>query len=78
MPMREAMEWVGHTSQAVHRAYAKNARTVCMPLEYYEEEQRRKIIQFDQAAANLPEAAPAAAPSFGIPQNPGTTFVTCS
>jgi integrase len=46
MPIREAMEWVGHTSQAVHRAYAKNARVVCMPLEYYEAERDRKIVQF--------------------------------
>jgi integrase len=46
MPLREAMEWVGHTSQAVHRAYAKDARFVCLPLEYYEAERNRQMMEF--------------------------------
>jgi len=38
MPEREAMTHLGHKSPAVHRAYAKKAKTVTLPLEYYEEQ----------------------------------------
>ena len=46
MPKREAMEWVGHKSHAVHDEYAKDAEVVCLPLEYYEAERERKIVAF--------------------------------
>lgn len=37
MPEREAMAHLGHGSKAVHRAYARSADRVTMPLDYYEE-----------------------------------------
>ena len=46
MPEREAMSHLGHNSTAVHRAYAKKARNVTLPLEFYEERQRNKILEF--------------------------------
>jgi len=36
MPEREAMAHLGHGSKAVHRAYARAADRVTMPLEHYE------------------------------------------
>lgn len=38
MPEREAMAHLGHGSKGVHRAYAKAADRVTMPLEWYEEQ----------------------------------------
>jgi hypothetical protein len=35
-PERFAMQALGHTSKAVHRAYAKKAQVVLPPLEDYE------------------------------------------
>ena len=35
-PERFAMQALGHTSKAVHRAYAKKAHVVIPPLENYE------------------------------------------
>jgi integrase len=49
MPEREAMAHLGHKSAAIHRAYAKRARNVTMPLEFYEEEHRRKVVAFKAA-----------------------------
>jgi integrase len=50
MPEREAMAHLGHKSAAIHRAYAKRAKNVTMPLEYYEEQAKQRIVQFHQAA----------------------------
>lgn len=36
MPEREAMAHLGHGSKAVHRAYARSADRVTLPLEHYE------------------------------------------
>jgi integrase len=47
MPEREAMVHLGHGSKAVHRAYARSAKRVTMPLEYYEEQKLKNLIKFD-------------------------------
>jgi integrase len=44
MPEREAMSHLGHNSLAVHRAYARKAKNVTMPLEFYEQQKRDKIV----------------------------------
>ena len=44
MPEREAMAHLGHGSKAVHRAYAKSANRVTMPIEWYEEQKSKKLI----------------------------------
>ncbi len=46
MPEREAMAHLGHNSNAVHRAYARRARNVTLPLEYYEAKREGKIVEF--------------------------------
>jgi hypothetical protein len=43
-PERYAMEALGHNSQAVHRAYAKNAHVKLPALEDYERAHRKDII----------------------------------
>ena len=49
MPEREAMAHLGHKSAAIHRAYARRAKNVTMPLEFYEEERAKKIVTFHAA-----------------------------
>lgn len=44
MPEREAMAHLGHGSKAVHRAYARAADRVTMPLEWYEDQADKKLI----------------------------------
>ena len=44
MPEREAMAHLGHGSKAVHRAYARAADRVTMPLDWYENQKAQKII----------------------------------
>ncbi len=51
MPEREAMAHLGHASCAVHRAYARNADRVTLPLEYYETARDKKLIDFQAAVA---------------------------
>jgi hypothetical protein len=46
MPEREAMAHLGHGSKAVHRAYARSAERVTMPLEWYEAQKDKKLIDF--------------------------------
>jgi integrase len=46
MPEREAQAHLGHSSQAVHRAYAKRAEVVTLPLEHYEADQRQETSGF--------------------------------
>ena len=48
MPEREAMVHLGHKSAAIHRAYAKKAKNVTLPLEFYEAQQQNKIVKFYQ------------------------------
>lgn len=56
MPMREAMAHLGHGSKAVHRAYAKAADRVTMPLEYYEEQASKKLIDLSAELAKQTHA----------------------
>jgi hypothetical protein len=56
MPEREAMAHLGHSSRAVHRAYARNANRVTLPLEYYEAARNKKLIDFQAAAASIQPA----------------------
>lgn len=46
MPEREAMAHLGHGSKAVHRAYARSADRVTLPLEFYEKQAVDKLVQF--------------------------------
>jgi integrase len=46
MPEREAQAHLGHSSQAVHRAYAKRAEVVMLPLEHYEAIKDKKLLAF--------------------------------
>lgn len=50
MPEREAMAHLGHGSRAIHRAYARNADRVTLPLEYYEAVRDKKLIDFPATA----------------------------
>jgi integrase len=56
MPEREAMAHLGHGSKAVHRAYAKAADRVTMPLEYYEEQASKKLIDLSVELAKQTHA----------------------
>ncbi len=49
MPLREAMAHLGHGSRAIHQAYSEKAEVVTLPLEYYEAEKQKKIIQFKES-----------------------------
>jgi integrase len=51
MPEREAMTHLGHKSRAIHAAYADGAHVAVLPLEFYQAEQEKKIIRFDQQTA---------------------------
>ncbi len=53
MPERDAMAHLGHSSRAVHRAYANR---VTLPLEYYEAARDKKLSDFQAAAANIQAA----------------------
>lgn len=55
MPLRAAMETLGHQSRAVHQAYAKKVEVDLLPLEYYEQKQAENIIEF-QKHKNSPQA----------------------
>jgi integrase len=46
MPEREAQAHLGHGSRAVHRAYARNAEIVTLPLDHYEEVKATKLLPF--------------------------------
>ena len=48
MPERDAMNHLGHKSRAIHAAYSGAADVAVLPLEYYEEQQAKKIIEFTQ------------------------------
>ncbi|MDD5261323.1 MAG: tyrosine-type recombinase/integrase [Methylacidiphilales bacterium] len=52
MPEREAMAHLGHKSSAIHRAYARKADNVTMPLEFYEDQKSKKVIDFSILARN--------------------------
>lgn len=46
MPEREAQAHLGHGSKAVHRAYAKRANVITLPLEEYEMAKSKKLLIF--------------------------------
>jgi len=50
-PQRFAQEALGHSSRAVHEAYAKKAFLVCPALDEYEATATQKIIQMPRLAA---------------------------
>ena len=59
MPEREAMIHLGHKSRAIHAAYAGGAQVAVLPLEFYEAQKEKKVIQFsnscDGQSSNEPE-----------------------
>ncbi|SDT91054.1 Phage integrase family protein [Verrucomicrobium sp. GAS474] len=46
MPERDAMNHLGHKSRAIHAAYGRGALTATLPIEHYETEKAKKIIEF--------------------------------
>jgi integrase len=46
MPLREAMNHLGHESKAIHAAYAGGAQVAVLPLEFYEAQQLKNVVQF--------------------------------
>ena len=46
MPEREAQAHLGHGSKTIHRAYAKKAHVVTLPLEDYESLKSKKLLIF--------------------------------
>lgn len=46
MPERDAMNHLGHKSSAIHAAYAGGARVATLPLEFYEAQKDRKVVEF--------------------------------
>lgn len=46
IPEREAMAHLGPGSKAVHRAYARSADSVTMPLKWCEPQARQKLMDF--------------------------------
>jgi hypothetical protein len=46
MPEREAMNHLGHESRAIHTAYAGGATVATLPLEFYEEQKLKNVVQF--------------------------------
>jgi len=50
-PQRFAQEALGHSSRAVHEAYAKGAFVVCPALDEYEATAAQKIIEMPTLAA---------------------------
>jgi hypothetical protein len=48
LPEREAMNHLGHKSKAVHAAYGSRASITTLPLEYYEMQKAKKIIEFSE------------------------------
>jgi hypothetical protein len=50
MPEREAMNHLGHESRAIHAAYAGGATVATLPLEFYEAQKLKNVVQFTTAA----------------------------
>lgn len=53
MPEREAMNHLGHKSKAIHAAYGRRAGVTTLPLEYYEMQKTKKIIEFTAGQRGL-------------------------
>ncbi len=56
-PQRFAQEALGHTSRAVHEAYAKGAAVICPALDQYENLSEAKIISLPLVAISQPSIA---------------------
>lgn len=52
-PERYAQMALGHTSKAVHRAYAKKAQVTLPPLEEYENKSEQKVIAIEFGNRNV-------------------------
>jgi len=65
MPEREAMNHLGHESRAIHAAYAGGAQVAVLPLEFYEAQKLKNVVQFrtetikndDTSSVNHPNEA---------------------
>jgi len=57
MPEREAMAHLGHGSKAVHRAYARAADRVTMPLDWYEDRSAKKLSDLQTSTFRLADNA---------------------
>jgi hypothetical protein len=58
MPEREAMNHLGHKSSAIHAAYAGGARIATLPLEFYEAQKLKNVVQFSaDVGVNLKASA---------------------
>lgn len=51
MPLRLAMNALGHGSKAVHHTYSESAEVVTLPLDFFEKQWKEKIIAFSGTAA---------------------------
>jgi integrase len=52
MPEREAMNHLGHESRAIHAAYAGGAQVAVLPLEFYEAQKLKNVVQFSGGSKN--------------------------
>jgi integrase len=64
MPEREAQAHLGHGSRAIHRAYARNAEVVTLPLDHYEKIKAAKLLPF-----TMPDHQDLAAPALAHANN---------
>ncbi len=57
MPEREAMNHLGHQSRAIHAAYAGGAQVAVLPLEFYEAQKLKNVVQFsgEIKVSSIPE-----------------------
>jgi integrase len=60
MPEREAMNHLGHESRAIHAAYAGGAQVAVLPLEFYEAQKLKNVVQFSTETAASTIAEPEA------------------
>ena len=44
------MNHLGHESRAIHAAYAGGATVATLPLEFYEAQKQKNVVQFTAAA----------------------------
>jgi integrase len=56
MPEREAMNHLGHESRAIHAAYAGGAQVAVLPLEFYEAQKLKNVVQFSMGSSDGAEA----------------------
>ncbi len=67
MPERDAMNHLGHKSRAIHAAYGKGALTATLPIEHYEAEKAKKIVEFRQGHSSVFTCNQGLRESFGEP-----------